>query len=430
MIERIREKLSTAARWFDVIEEGGTGTSISFKNSRIHSVTERQNSGYGIRVNVGRQTGFSYTNDRARIDETIARAIAASEYGDVEEFDLPAKADVPFEPYDGSIRSFSISSEIAGAENAIGAVLEKFPAANIGCSIGESRGSMRIVNSNGIDQSYKSSHYAASLSARLILSDGAILDIWESVSACAPRSFESLAPAIIDKLEKAREVKKLTSGSVPVVLSPKAFSSIIDIVLAGLNAKSVFKGISPFGDKIRSAVFAPELTISDDPGVTGSPYSYPFDDEGVNAGKKFLVNRGRIEQFITDLKYAHKLNLVPGGNGRRGFSSLPYPSYSNIIIDGGSEPYQALLKQIKRGIMVDQFIGLGQSNTLTGDFSAGLDLAYLIENGEIAGRVKDCMLSDNLFTLLAGTVVFSSEQEQVGSVLAPYLFLPRVTFTG
>jgi len=143
-----------------------------------------------------------------------------------------------------------------------------------------------------------------------------------------------------------------------------------------------------------------------------------------------MIGAGRIERFITDLKHAQKLGIPAEGNGTRGFSSLPYPSYSTIIIDPGTEPREAILAGMGRGILVEQFIGLGQSNTITGDFSGSLELAYLVENGQITGRVKDCMISDNIFRLLAGDIVMSAERERLGSALAPALLLPSVNFTG
>ncbi len=430
MIDRIREMLPGNAGWFDIIEVSGNSTPVSYRDNRLHSITERQNSGFGVRVNLNGRTGFSYSNDAGRIDETARRAVDMAAYGDNEDFELPGGADALFEPYSESIHDFDITREIDKAEAAIGAILRQFPDANMDCTLRKSTGSTRIVNSKGIDVSYKNSAYSASLSASLILDDGTRIDIGEGLSALAPVSYDALYKKIANKLENATHTRKLKSGKVPVILSPKAFARIIGIVTAGLSAKSVSKGISPFSDKIGTRLFSSRLTLSDDPALESSPYSRPFDDEGVTARKKVLINCGRIEKFISDLKYAHKLGLEPEGNGTRGYSSLPYPSFNNVIIEGGGVGFSEMLKSIKRGILADQFIGLGQSNTLTGDFSAGLDLAYLVENGEITGRIKDCMLSDNLFSLLNSDILLSSDRERSGSVLAPYALFPQVNYTG
>ncbi|NLF59551.1 MAG: TldD/PmbA family protein, partial [Lentisphaerae bacterium] len=54
-------------------------------------------------------------------------------------------------------------------------------------------------------------------------------------------------------------------------------------------------------------------------------------------------------------------------------------------------------------------LGFGQSNIINGDFSANLALGYLIENGEIVGRLKNVMLAGNILDLLKGDVRFSSD---------------------
>ncbi|MBN2160999.1 MAG: TldD/PmbA family protein [Spirochaetes bacterium] len=430
MIERVQDRLSGRARWFDIIEVSGSSTPISFKNNRLHSITERHNTGFGVRVNVDGRTGFSYTNDGAALDDMAGRAMELSTWGDREDFELPAEAGTHFEPYDGAIDSFDVKSEIAAAEETIAAILARFPGATVDLGISRSTASSRIVNSSGIDASYRSSHYAASIGATLILDDGSRIEAAGTLSGLAPLDYRELRDEITGNIEAALTTRKSPSGRVPVVLSPRAAARIIGIVTSGLNAKSVYRGISPFAERRGSAVFNSALTLRDDPSMDSSPFSYPFDDEGVPAVKKRLVNRGVIETFITDLKHAKKLGLAAGGNGQRSYASLPYPSFSNIVIDPGIEPRNRMIEGIERGILVEQFIGLGQSNTLTGDFSANLELAYLIENGTITGRVKDCMLSDNLFHLLAGEIVLSAERKRIGSVLAPYIMLPAVNYTG
>lgn len=430
MIERIAEKLAGRTRWFDIIEVNGTGTPITFMNNRLYSITERQNSGCGVRVNVNGKTGFSYTNDSSRADRTAERALELSSLGEAEELELPASARRTFEPYDRAIESFDAGREIGAARETIGELRKIFPGATFDCEISASTGATRIINSRGVDASYRSSRYSVSLSASLVRDDGAKVEVWESLSSLAPVPYGQLRSTITDRLEKARREEKLPSGRVPVIMTPKAFSRLIGIVIAGLNAKSVWKGISPFAGRIGETAFNPTLTVTDDPEQSRSPNGYPFDDEAVTAVKKNLIDRGRIETYITDLKYAALLGMVPGGNGARGYSSLPYPSSSALVIGNGRESSETLLKNMGRGILVDQFIGLGQSNTLTGEFSANLDLAYLVEGGEITGRVKDCMLSGNIFTLLAGEVLFSAERQQTGSILSPHVFFPAVNYTG
>ncbi|MCP4132256.1 MAG: TldD/PmbA family protein [bacterium] len=430
IIEKVKKKIPANARWFDLIEVKGGNTPISFANNRIHSINEKENRGYGVRINLDGKTGFSFTNDVRKIEETVARAVSFAPYGDDENFDLPSAVSGDFEPYDPSVEAFDVDKEIEQGERIIESVVSHFPGINVSFGVNKSIGNTRLVNSNGLDKSYKSSYYVASLSATYLMEDGSKIDVWESKSSVATVEIFEMKDRIIQKIEQALVVKKQESGKLPVLVSPRATARLLDIAVSGLNARSVYKGISPFVGKMGEQFFNEKLSLIDNPLIKESPYSFPFDDEGVQAREKFLIEKGSIANFITDLKHAEKLNIEPLGNASRGYATLPGPSFSNVVVEKGDTAYADILKNIKRGILVEGFIGLGQSNTLTGDFSASLDLAFLIENGKITGRVKDCMISDNLFTLLKEDIVLSSERELHGSSLLPFMFLPGVNYTG
>jgi len=430
MIELIAKALPGRARWFDLLETKGTTKSIVFKNSRIHSASERESSGRGVRVNIGGRTGFFYTNKDDSLGESARRAAELSPYGDIENFDIPEKIQKNFDPYSGNIRKFDLHREIAVAEGVIGAILAEFPGASVDISVSATEGSVRIANSRGADAAYIFSRYSFGVSATYILDSGGRVEVWEAFSSPEPERSGILINRAINSLRLARKESKIPSGKIPVILTPKAFSRIIGILLSGLNGKSVFKGISPFAGKTGEKIFNAGFSLSDDSLLEGSPASYPFDDEGVAGRTKEIIHQGIIAQFVTDLNYASKLGTDPTGNGSRGYASMPVPSFSNVLVKEGSVPCEDLIKNVKRGILVDQFIGLGQSNTITGEFSTNLDLAFLIENGEITGRIKDCMISDNLFQMLSEEIILSMERIRYGSIIVPFVLFPEVSFTG
>ena len=182
MIRDIEDRLKGRCRWFDVIETSGTTVPVVFKNNRLHSVQEKENSGFGVRVNIGNRTGFSYTNMADRIAAAVDRAVEMAHYGDEELFDLPGSAAAGFEPYDPSIESFSVDAEIESAAAAVDRILSVFPGAAVDMSINRATGMMRLVNSNGFDASYRSSLYSAGISMTYVLGSGSKIDIWEGIS--------------------------------------------------------------------------------------------------------------------------------------------------------------------------------------------------------------------------------------------------------
>ena len=111
------------------------------------------------------------------------------------------------------------------------------------------------------------------------------------------------------------------------------------------------------------------------------------------------------------------------GNGNRGFSSQPSPGNSNILVETGTMSLEAMIKDVKYGVLLDQVLGGGQSNVLAGEFSVNIDLGYLIENGKVVGRVKDCMCAGNVFEIFNTIIAIGDKAEWHGSTKgAPILF--------
>lgn len=430
MIDRVTKTIPAGTRWFDIIHVSGRSTPVKFKNNRLHSLTENENSGTGVRLNIDGRTGFSSTNDDSNIERIANIAAALTKFGDIENFTLPSDTTALFDPYDPAIEGFDLHREISSCEAAIDELTRRFPGISIDMGVTASTGSMRLVNSSGVDISYRDSYYSASISATLVLPDGTRIETWEGESHTGPAESRSMTGIVAGRIEQAMTVRKIESGAYPVLLPPSAFGSLLGLVISGFSAVPVWKGISPMAGKQGQKVFSEKLTVKDNPVIKGSPYSIPFDAEGVNVKEKFLVNSGVVETFIADLKYAERLGIAPTGNASRGYSSLPGPSFTGIEVEPGPEHHESMLSSIKRGIVAHQFIGLGQSNTITGDFSASMDLAYLVEDGKITGRVKDCMISGNIISLLSGGIALSSDRERKGSSVLPWLLLPQVNIVG
>lgn len=430
MIADIARKLAGACRWYDCLLTSSAGTSVSFKENRLFAIRESQNSGCGLRVNIDNRVGFSYTNAVVEPDDLVSRACSTAPYGDMDDYDLPVPVPTAdLEPFRPAIDSFSVDAEIDKAQELIEELRGRFPEVAIDLTVTRSSGTRRLANSAGFDRSYRHSLYGISIHANFVFKSGTRLLVWEGATELAPIEYRHLAEKLARKLELAMAVRTAPSGRLPVLFTPRAFGSLLGILKSGLSAKAVFKGISPFQNKRGERVFNERFSLSDNPLRADSPYAYPFDDEGVPGRDKIIIDHGVIGGFVTDLKHAARLGIEPTGNASRGYSSLPVPSFSAVTVAGGDSPSNRIIESIERGILAEQFIGLGQSNTLTGDFSANLDLAYLIENGTITGRVKDCMLSDNLFQLLAAPFDLSSDREPAGPSLLPYALFPAVNFT-
>jgi PmbA protein len=142
-----------------------------------------------------------------------------------------------------------------------------------------------------------------------------------------------------------------------------------------------------------------------------------------------LIDKGVVSHFLYDLQTAAKAKTKSTGNGRRGVGGgLPAPSPNAFVMEGGATSFNDMVKDIKEGLVIEHLMGAGQGNTLGGDFSGNVLLGFKIENGEIVGRVKDTMVSGNIYQLLKDITAIGSDCKWVGgSLCIPSLYFPSVS---
>jgi PmbA protein len=98
------------------------------------------------------------------------------------------------------------------------------------------------------------------------------------------------------------------------------------------------------------------------------------------------------------------------------------------VVKPGGDKLQDLVEGMKEGLLVYGVIGGGQSNLLAGDFSLNIGLGFKVEDGQITGRVKDAMISGNVYVLLKDNLVaLSRETEWAGNIKTPAVLLKDVS---
>ena len=223
---------------------------------------------------------------------------------------------------------------------------------------------------------------------------------------------------VLQQLEYARETAPAPRGTVPVILSFHGVAQAIEPSLAiAFNGRTVLQGASPLGGKLGQKVFDERLTIWDDPIVPHCAGSRICDDEGVPSQRTPLVQAGVARQFVYDLQTAAQAGARSTGSASRAMGSLPSPSLSVVVIEGGATPYQDLIADVQEGLLIEDLLGAGQTNVVGGDFSGNILLGYKIEKGRIVGRVKNTVVAGNIYQVLKEGIALSRERKWVGGAL-------------
>ena len=141
-------------------------------------------------------------------------------------------------------------------------------------------------------------------------------------------------------------------------------------------------------------IFAPSITIIDDPHRRRGMASKPFDGEGVANRKQILVEKGMLKTWVLDMRSANQLGLATTGHASRSMSSPPSPSTTNLYIEAGLPSPAEIMSDITSGFYVTEVFGMGV-NLVTGDYSQGAS-GFWIENGEKAYAVSEVTIAGKL----------------------------------
>ena len=132
---------------------------------------------------------------------------------------------------------------------------------------------------------------------------------------------------------------------------------------------------------IKKINFPSVLSIIDNPNLDYQTGSVPFDDEGIQSGEKYLMNKGVLLDRISDIKRAfYNKKTCSTGNGFRSDKSIfPFPRFSNFYIKPSVLRLSKLMQDARKGILVS-LIKLKKIENNERIFSA---YGYRFKNGDI-----------------------------------------------
>jgi len=276
---------------------------------------------------------------------------------------------------------------------------------------------------------YQKSGYSMWAEGTLVKEDD-MLFVWDGKSQCDKfTDSSSITGSLKEQLRLSNELAEAPDGDVPVIFTPKGVAGVLlGSLLTGLNGKTIVEGSSRLAGKIGEQVLHKDLSIEDNPRLPMVSGSRMADDEGIPTKRLNLITNGVVENFLFDLNSAYKAKTKTTGSASRSIASLPSPTSSVLILNEGSIKYADMISNIKSGLIVERLLGAGQGNILGGDFSANVLLGYRIESGQITGRVKDTMISGNVYDALSNIDSISKESQWVGgSVKSPSICCRKVS---
>jgi len=395
---------SAGADAADAVYVGDASTSVSVRLGLLEDIGRSEGEEVGLRVFVGQRSASVSTSTLSleAMAAVVTRAVAMAreapedEYaglapagrllrGDAPALDLDDGGDTPAE----QLKALAIEAEdaaraVSGVTNSEGG----------GASAG--RAVMALVTSTGFARGYRGTSYG--VSASVIAGEGQAMQ--RDYAYHSVRHFADLDAADIigreagERATKRLNPAKLDTQALTIVFDPRVGSSLLGHLVGSITGSAIARGTSFLRDCLDQEIFAPGVTIRDEPHRVRGLRSRPFDGEGLATAARSIIDAGRLTGWLMDSASARQLGLEPTGHAARGVSGPPGAGPSNLHMVAGTTSRADLLKGIKHGFYVTELIGMGV-NGLTGDYSRGAS-GYLIEDGELTVPVAEVTIAGNL----------------------------------
>jgi len=399
----IRAARAAGADAADALLVENVSASVSYRLGKLEEVERSEASDVGLRVFVGRRVAFISSTDFSNdaLAALPGRAVAMARLAPEDKFACLA-------PRERLARAFpALDLEDAGEPSADtlverarvvegAAMAVKGITNSEGGGAGYSRSAIALATSDGFCGRYAGTNH--SIGVAVLAGEGTEMER-DHDHASARHAADLESPEAVGTRAGERAVarlgpRKVASKAVPVVFDPRESAGLLSHLAGAISGAAIARGVSFLRERLGQPVFAPSVSVIDDPHRRRGLRSKPFDGEGVANARTAVVENGVLKTWLLDCASARQLGLATTGHAARGTGGPPHPSPTNFYMQPGPLSPEALMADIADGFYVTELMGMGV-DTVTGDYSRGAS-GFWIENGRIAYPVSEVTVAGNL----------------------------------
>lgn len=290
-----------------------------------------------------------------------------------------------------------------------------------GATVSSSRGVRAYGNTHGFIGSFSKTSHSISCVV-LGEADG---DMQRDYHYSAARDSTELEPVEHIGAQAGRRAverlgaRKVKTTRAPVLFKPEVARGFIGHAVGAIAGGAQYRRSSFLLDAVGKQIFPKFLRIEERPHIPKAMASAPYDAEGVATYDRDIVSDGILQGYILGSYSARRLGLETTANAG---------GAQNLIVPGNADNFEALLKEMGTGLIVEELIGYGV-NAVTGDYSRGA-VGHWVENGEICYPVHEVTIAGNLRDLYLRITAIGNDQDTRGGIRCGSLLVDKMTIAG
>jgi len=277
-----------------------------------------------------------------------------------------------------------------------------------------------VMNSKGLFAYNKGTNVSFSVTVRNKQGTGSGY-VEQDFNDLAKMDTLALSKIAAGKANGSAGAKAIEPGKYTVILEPLAASDILGNMFRGFDARSADEGRSFMskkggGTRLGEQLFSENVNIYSDPLNPEIPSS-TWSGDGLPVKRTQWVEKGVVKNLAYSRYWA----------AQKGVEPLPFSR--GVIIEGGNQSLEELIKSTEKGILVTRFWYIRsvdpQTLLLTGLTRDG---TFYIENGEIKFPIKNFRFNESPVIML-NNVEAMGKPVRTGSGLIPPMKIRDFTFT-
>ena len=400
---------------YELYYESGTDTSVGVFMHEVNQFSSSESGGVCFRCIVNGKMGYASTQalseEEAKAIVTQAAANAAVLEADEEVF--LCEGGKEYEPLNAGgyplptteeliAKSLETQEKIYGAD----------PAVIDGCQTQgiSMHNEIAIYNSKGLDLHWEGD--TSGLVAVAVVSNGREMSDSYEIKLGELSKIDNdkmTAKAVADAKRKLGGEPPAT-GVYPVVFDPDAMSSLLGVFSSIFSSENTQKGLSRLGGKEGEIIAADCVTLVDDPFHKDAFAQMNFDSEGCPTHKKNVIENGKLNTLLYNMKTAAVAGCETTGNaGKAGYDGAINVRPFAMYLAAGELTEEELLAKAGNGVLITSLGGLhAGANPISGDFSLQSS-GYLIVDGKKGDYVKSFTVAGNFYDLLKNISALSDK---------------------
>ncbi len=405
-VARVMSSLTASGADFaDLYFQHSRSNSLSLEDGIVSNANSNIQQGVGLRVVIGEQTGYAFTEDL-----TLASMLAAARTASAIASGNQVAAPQAFVPKDmGGLYTTNVPWSEVGIDQKL-PILKyveqqakaKDPAVDkvsVYWGDGDERVMVATLDGKLVTDHRPMARVSVVVTARKgeeVQSGYSNIAAREEFGWYTEDRLDKMIDEAIDRTMILFDARRPPAGEMPVILASGASGILLHEAIGhGMEADFNRKGTSIYSDMIGKKVAEPFVTVVDQADIPRERGALNYDDEGNKAGRTVMVENGILKSYLHDQISAKQYGLEPTGSGRRqSYKYAPMPRMSCTFMEEGPHTKEEIIEAVDHGIICETYTN-GQVQIGAGDYTFYVKNGWLVEGGRVTAPIKDVNIIGN-----------------------------------